>query len=109
MSRYAFAARDDDELPVSVGWDPPLQTFFAQVEPPGGVGPEELLLWVGTTDGEITDVVRLAKAVSEWGEIPTAPWRRLEEDQCRTADSGPTRAPAGGGRLEVASAELERR
>ncbi len=80
MSRYAFSALDD-ELAVSVGWDPPLQTFFAQVEPAGGVGSDDLLLWVGTTDGEITDVAQLAKAVSEWGDIPSELRWRLEEDR----------------------------
>ena len=83
MSRYAFPAVDDDELAVSVGWDPPLQTFFAQVEPPGGVGPEGLLLWVGTTDGEISDVAHLAQSLSDWGDIPLELRGRLEEDRWR--------------------------
>ncbi len=81
MSRYAFPALDDDALAVTVGWDPPLRTFFAQVEPPGSCGCHDLLLWVGTTDCEITDVTQLARAVSEWGDIPSEVRWQLEEDR----------------------------
>ncbi len=55
MSRYDLKSRPDmpDVVRAAVGWDRPLQTFFAQVffrttdEPDEG----EALIWVGTEPG----------------------------------------------------------
>ena len=49
MSRYELVP-DDLELLVSVGWDPVLATYFAQVVHPGIGRParDVVLLWVGT-------------------------------------------------------------
>lgn len=57
MSRHDLLAQDGrpDVVRATVGWDRPLQTFFAQVffrtddEPDEG----EALIWVGTEPGEI--------------------------------------------------------
>ena len=57
MSRYVLQPKPDKQNVVcaTVGWDRPLQTFFAQVffctegEPDEG----EALIWVGTKPGEL--------------------------------------------------------
>jgi hypothetical protein len=45
---------------LTVGWDPPLQTFFAQEHAPGR---EEPVLWVGTDLHELYDLDDLAQAL----------------------------------------------
>ena len=65
MSRRLVTAFDP-ELVVWVGWDDGLETFFAQVEPPGIRTPDDLLLWVGTSPAEVTTADELAKLVARW-------------------------------------------
>jgi hypothetical protein len=48
-------------LVVWVGWDDGLETYFAQVEPPGIRTPRDLLLWVGTSPGEVRTASELAR------------------------------------------------
>ena len=59
MSRHEIRARDQ-ALSAVVGWDNPLQTFFAQVARPERADDEDdddpMLLWVGTEPGEVTTV-----------------------------------------------------
>lgn len=58
MSRHAIALARGQEL--TVGWDPPLQTFFAVVRTPGRDAPD---LWVGTDLHELYDLDDLARAL----------------------------------------------
>jgi len=84
MSRYVLEALDP-ELVVWVGWDPPLSTFFLQVEPPGMGGADELLVWAGTDMGEIATANRLIDLLREWAEVPDDLAATLEQDRlwCR--------------------------
>lgn len=58
MSRHQIALPRGRVL--TVGWDPPLQTFFAVVRAAGIVAPE---LWVGADLHELYDLDDLARAL----------------------------------------------
>jgi len=80
MSRYKFKGRDPRHT-IVIGWDNPLETFFAQVwdgEPGDDYGVE---LWVGCEIGEIEDVEVIAEIVAPYAEIPAEVVARLVEDQ----------------------------
>ena len=49
---------------VAIGWDPPLNTFFAQVIEPGGEAP---FIWEGCNYGEHQHPDALIKIVSQYG------------------------------------------
>lgn len=87
MARYQFTTK---ELTVIVGWDNPLQTFFAQVwkgepesaainHPFPGIGPHPLL-WLGTTRDDVPTVKDLAAGLKPHAEIPPDIVGRLRED-----------------------------
>ncbi|GAA0402632.1 hypothetical protein GCM10009530_63230 [Microbispora corallina] len=70
---------------TTVGWDAPLNTFFAMAfDPPasGDLDDDEVeVFWVGTAPGEIPTVQRLAKALAQHGvELPMLVAQRLSED-----------------------------
>jgi hypothetical protein len=71
MSRYNYQGKEDYLL-VIVGWDNPLQTFFAQVwdvreDLESDPSP---ILWVGTRIGEVSSVEHLDSLLAPFGEIP---------------------------------------
>jgi hypothetical protein len=68
MSRHLVTAFDP-ELVVWVGWDDGLETYFAQVEPPGIRTPRDLLLWVGSSPGEVGTADELARLLESWTSI----------------------------------------
>lgn len=80
MSRY-FVRCFDDDLVVSLGWDEPLGTYFAQVEPPGPGDPDDLLLWAGTVPGEILEVNRLPVLVGPWANLKPSLLAQLQADR----------------------------
>jgi hypothetical protein len=57
------------EIPVAggrtltVGWDPPLQTFFAQLRDPTSTAGDRPVLWVGTDLHELYDLDDLARVL----------------------------------------------
>lgn len=68
MSRHLVTAFDP-ELVVWVGWDDGLETYFAQVEPPGIRTSKDLLLWVGTSPGEVKTANELASLIESWTSL----------------------------------------
>jgi hypothetical protein len=69
-------------LTAVVGWDNPLQTFFAQVFDPSIEEDEEAdLLWIGTALQEIPTVAALQAQLAGWATIPAAIVDRLTRDQ----------------------------
>lgn len=74
MSRHDLRPRDDqpDVVRATVGWDRPLQTFFAQVflrtedEPDEG----EALIWVGTEPGELLTAEAAVAIVAPHAIVP---------------------------------------
>lgn len=74
MSRHDLQPKADkpDIVRATVGWDRPLQTFFAQVffrtedEPDEG----EALIWVGTDPGELLTAEAAIAIVAPHAEVP---------------------------------------
>ena len=67
MSRFAIPGKHPGLL-VTVGWDRPLQTFFAQVERPG-CDSDDLVLWLGTRYREHTRPETMAAALSPYADL----------------------------------------
>jgi hypothetical protein len=81
MSRYRITAQNP-ALTVIVGWDNPLQTFFAQAFDPSVEDEAEAdLLWIGTALQDIPTVAALQAQLTGWATIPPAIVARLTGDQ----------------------------
>lgn len=89
MSRHDLQPRADQPLVVraTVGWDRPLQTFFAQVffvtedEPEEG----EALIWIGTEPGERPSAEAVIEIVAPHTIVPVGLADQLAEDLRATA------------------------
>lgn len=71
MSRHEIEAFDPLNT-VIVGWDPPLQTFFAQVKSSllEKTDPDDpFVLWVGCFHGELYDVDGLVDALRPFAKV----------------------------------------
>jgi hypothetical protein len=81
MSRYNIPAQHP-ALTVTVGWDNPLATFFAQVFNPSiEEDAEACLLWIGTAPEAISTVAALQAQLTGWATIPPDIVDRLTRDQ----------------------------
>ena len=82
MSRYVLPAHDPT-LRVTVGWDPPLQTFFGQVVRPTTAphADDTLVIWIGTRAQEIPSVAQLCRQLAAYAAIPRATQARLAREQ----------------------------
>ena len=82
MSRYNIEPNDSRYL-VTVGYDPPLQTFFAMVNDLEREDDEEdegPLYWVGTSNKEITTVQDLQESIREYAILDDDMIGQLEVD-----------------------------
>ena len=73
MSRYELKPRAGNGVgKVAVGWDRPLQTFFAQVFTPTNEEPEEgeATIWVGTEPGELPSPESALRVVEAYADVP---------------------------------------
>ena len=91
MSRHKLLPRPDrpDIDHAIVGWDRPLQTFFAQVFTCASPD-EDAIVWIGTDFREITRPETAIAAVASCAIVPPDLRKRLMND---FAD-GPSRPPA---------------
>ena len=81
MSRYNIPSQNP-ALTIIVGWDNPLQTFFAQAFDPSVEDEAEAdLLWIGTAFQEIPTVAALQAQLTGWAIIPPDIVDRLIRDQ----------------------------
>ena len=84
MSRYELKPKADISCVIKavVGWDRPLQTFFAQVFIRTEAEPEEgeATIWVGTEPGEILTAAAAIAVVAPHAEIPGDLAEALEAD-----------------------------
>ena len=81
MSRYNIPAQNPT-LTIIIGWDNPLQTFFAQACDPSVEDEAEAdLLWIGTAIQEIPTVAALQAQLTGWATIPPAIVDCLARDQ----------------------------
>lgn len=79
MSRYELRGHEP-HIRVVIGWDRPLETYFAQVwderpdaddgEGEGSDFEEEPLLWLGCWSGEVRTVEELARHIEPYAKIP---------------------------------------
>lgn len=79
-----------------VGWDRPLQTFFAQVFERDADGQEDAFLWQGTFPGELPTPRSALDLVAPWCEIPDGLSAALAIDRLKTlaARDGPAQTAA---------------
>lgn len=84
MSRYELKPQADhsDIVLAVVGWDRPLQTFFAQVFTRTEAEPEEgeATVWLGTEPGELPTPEAALAVVAPYAEVPEDLAARLHED-----------------------------
>ena len=81
MSRYSIPAQNP-ALTVTVGWDNPLGTLFAQVfDPSIEEDAEACLLWIGTAPEAIPTVAALQAQLAGWATLPPDIVARLTRDQ----------------------------
>ncbi len=84
MSRHDLTPKADQPYIVraTVGWDRPLQTFFAQVffrtedEPDEG----EASIWVGTEPGELITAEAAIAIVAPYADVPAGLAEQLTEE-----------------------------
>ena len=104
MSRHDVPARAPD-LAVVVGWDGPLQTFFAQVHRQiPGAGQSKIILWVGMQQREIADAAQLAALLAPFAELTDHQLIQLGADEA--ASLPPTPVQLMMGRLTRRSASI---
>src|SRR5262249_23575432 len=81
MSRYSLPPQQPG-LTVTVGWDNPLGTFFAQVfDPSTEEDADACPLWIGTAPGAIPTVAALQAQLVGWATTPPAILDCLTHDQ----------------------------
>jgi len=86
MSRYTFTQH---QFHVTVGWDNPLSTFFAQVHNTNiPMGQPRLVRWVGTEPHALPTTTALVQALADVVDIPTHLLQAMQADQ--TASAPPT-------------------
>ncbi|AOH87104.1 hypothetical protein AWL63_23280 (plasmid) [Sphingomonas panacis] len=88
MSRHNLHPKAEiaDVISVTIGWDRPLQTFFAQVffrtEAEAEEG--EPLIWHGTAPGELPTAEAAIAIVAPFADIPTDLAERLTTEMRTT-------------------------
>lgn len=80
MSRHTVPARNPKHT-VVVGWDHPMQTFFAHVKDPSLGEEKEMLLWLGGKLREVYEVEDLAKRLSFYATLSPVICTRLYADR----------------------------
>lgn len=95
MSRYELQPKSYTPRVASVvvGWDRPLNTFFAQVFMKSGVpGDEpEATIWEGTELGQIQSAAEALALIDAYADVPADMAARLEvdRDNSRSQADGP--------------------
>jgi len=91
MSRYKVDAIDAQHYAVIVGWDNPIQTFFAQVWDLTQEEKEDeaCVFWVGAHAGSVPTVTALAQAISAYAVLPVDMATQLERDQVESEPPTP--------------------
>lgn len=79
MSRHEFTGNRPN-LQIVVGWDRPLDTYFAQVWDGGELEEGNLLLWLGA-DLERVEIDDLAAELAPFGGIPAQVLDQLREEE----------------------------
>jgi hypothetical protein len=90
-SRFTIPPRAPG-LVISVGWDNPLGTFFAQVlhEQKDDDLRDPIILWIGTKYGEVRRAEDLVAMLAPYAELTDEHLKRLRADRITDVDRGPT-------------------
>jgi hypothetical protein len=97
MSRHQLIARPEisERLEVSIGFDPPLSTFFLTVE---DLDQEDdalrMRVWIGGEFKGVTDVTAIIAQAEPWAIIPEDLAAKLRHDLANSTRARPNR-PAG--------------
>lgn len=99
MSRHEVPVKNGiDATSAWIGWDRPMQTFYAQVlsEPATADQDDEILLWVGTDIGEISRPIDAIRAIEPYCDVPAELAATLEIERMKTlaAVDGPNQQEA---------------
>ena len=90
MSRHEIPALDQS-LSVVIGWDNPLQTFFAQVARSAAADDDDhMLLWVGTEPREVITVEDLARHLAAFADLSDETAAQLRADRAAKLGQAPT-------------------
>lgn len=91
MSRYDIPTRDPG-LSAVVGWDNPLQSYFAQVMRPevADDADDPILLWVGAAPREVVSVEDLARHLSPFADLAPEVAEQLRADRAARLGQAPT-------------------
>lgn len=82
MSRRTIEAHEPGRYEVAVGWDEPMQTFFAQVHDMHVPDHEEdLVFWIGYQNGQVPEPEMLADALENYADVPEGVVEALREDK----------------------------
>lgn len=78
-------------LVITVGWDNPMQTFFAQVlRETDDDDADPTVLWCGSTTHEINDPEGMRKSLAPYAVLTDDMIGQLHADRTRHAGQGPT-------------------
>lgn len=82
MSRHILKTTDPT-LTATIGWDPPLQTFFAQVERNGDDPDDdpETILWEGLRPGQHPSPDTLVAMLAPYATVPATTIAALLNDK----------------------------
>jgi hypothetical protein len=91
MSRYDIPTRDPG-LSAVVGWDNPLQSYFAQVLRPETAddGDDNVVLWVGAAPREVITVEDLARHLAPFVDLAPQVAEQLRADRAAKLGQAPT-------------------
>jgi hypothetical protein len=91
MSRYDIPTRDP-RLSAAVGWDNPLQSYFAQVLRPETADDDDdnVLLWVGAAPREVITVEDLARHLAPFADLAPQVAEQLRADRAAKLWQAPT-------------------
>ena len=85
MSRHAVRS-NNPALEIIVGWDPPLNTFFAQVirtDLTNDTDEDNIVLWIGATSNEIERANSLIGPLAPYGTVPPALVETLDAERAK--------------------------
>lgn len=88
MTRHLLTPISPEISQVVVGWDRPLQSYFAQVFSTTADGEDDLLVWIGVLD-RITDPKIVLDAVQPYTAIPDSLGDALLGDDNRADQNTP--------------------
>ena len=89
MSRHVLMSKISGNT-VTVGWDAPLQTFFAQVLRDAGDECDPVVLWLGTSTREYPVADSLVAPLQPYADLDSAMLSQLRFDLSEASDRRPS-------------------